>query len=141
MATGAANLIAFQTALDQMNITYAEVENSKQPAVRIGYSLKNIKHLDVFFWFDDDGESMHFGTGVIAHVPEDKTDVALRAINAANIKYRWLSFFLDNDNDIISSGDQILAPNVVGDTCYQLLCHTLNICDEAYSTFMKALWS
>lgn len=141
MATGAANLIAFETALNQREITYSEVENAKQPAVRIGYSMENMDHLEVFFWFDEDGETMHFGSGVIAHVPEGKVDTMLRAINAANVNYRWLTFFLDNDNDIVASGDAILAPNVVGDTCYELLNRTLSICDEAYTTFMKAMWA
>ena len=141
MATGAANLVAFETALDQRDIKYVELENSKQPAVRIGYNMQNMDYLDVFFWFDPDGETMHFGTGVMAHVPENKTEQALRAINAANVNYRWLTFFLDKDNDIVSSGDQVLAPNVVGDTCYELLNRTLNICDEAYTSFMKAIWA
>ena len=141
MASGAANLIAFETALDQRGIKYAELDNAAQPAVRIGYNMENMSHLDVFFWFDKDGETMHFGSGVIAHVPENKTDVALRAINAANVNYRWLTFFLDKDNDIVASGDQVLVPNVVGDTCHELLSRTLSICDEAYSSFMKALWA
>ena len=141
MATGSANLIAFETALDQRGIKYSELDNAKQPAVRIGYSLQNMNHLDVFFWFDEDGETMHFGSGVLAHVPENKTEVALRAINDANVNYRWLTFFLDKDNDIVASGDAILSPNVVGDTCYELLNRTLSICDEAYSNFMKAIWA
>ena len=141
MASGSANLIAFTTTLDGLDIRYTEVENSKVPTVRIGYNMQNMDHLDVFFWFDEDGETLHFGTGVIAHVPENKTDVALAAINAANVNYRWLTFFLDKDNDIVSSGDQVLAPNVVGDTCYELLNRTLSICDEAYVSFMKAIWA
>ena len=141
MASGAANLMAFTTALDQRDIKYTEVQNANIPTLRIGYSLENINHIDVYFWFDDDGETMHFGSGVIAHVPDNKTDVALRAINTANVNYRWLTFFLDKDNDIVASGDQILAPNVVGDTCFELLQRTLNICNEAYSNFMKAIWT
>jgi hypothetical protein len=141
MATGSANLIAFETALDQRDIKYRELEDSKQPALRITYNMENMDHLDVFFWFDEDGETMHFGTGVVAHVPESKVDVALRAINEANRNYPWISFYLDADHDILASGDQVLAPNVVGDTCHELLGRTLSICDAAYSTFMKALWS
>ena len=141
MASGSANLIAFQTALDQRDIVYSELENAKVPAVRIGYNMENIEHLDVFFWFDPDGETMHFGSGVIAHVPPNKTEAALKAINEANILYRWLTFFLDKDNDIIASGDAILSPNVVGDTCFELLNRTLGICDEAYTNFMKAIWA
>lgn len=141
MASATANLIAFETALDQRDIKYLELENSAQPAVRIGYNMENMSHLDVFFWFDEDGETMHYGTGVIAHVPENKAGAALQAINAANVNYRWLTFFLDSDSDIVASGDQVLAPNVVGDTCFELLNRTLSICDEAYVSFMKAIWA
>lgn len=141
MATGTANLIAFETALDQRDIKYHELENSSLPAVRITYNMENMDHLDVFFWFDEDGESMHFGTGVIAHVPENKREIGLQAINEANANYRWLSFHLDRDSDIVAAGDQVLAPDVVGDTCHELLNRTLNICDGAYTGFMKALWA
>ena len=141
MATGAANLIAFETALDQMSIKYTELDNVSIPAIRIGYNMENMDHLDVFFWFDETGDTLHFGSGVIAHVPESKTEAALAAINQANVNYRWLTFFLDKDNDIVASGDAILAPNVVGDTCHELLNRTLSICDEAYTTFMRALWA
>ncbi len=141
MASGKANLIAFTTTLDGLDIRYTEVENSKVPTVRIGYNMQNMDHLDVFFWFDEDGETLHFGTGVIAHVPENKTDVALAAINAANVNYRWLTFFLDKDNDIVASGDAIVVPDVVGANCHELLNRTLSITDEAYTSFMKAIWA
>lgn len=141
MASGSANLIAFTTTLDGLDIRYTEVENSKVPTVRIGYNMQNMDHLDVFFWFDEDGETLHFGTGVIAHVPENKTDVALAAINAANVNYRWLTFFLDKDNDIVASGDAIVVTDVVGANCHELLNRTLSITDEAYTSFMKAIWA
>ena len=141
MASGSANLIAFTTTLDGLDIRYTEVENSKVPAVRIGYNMQNMEHLDVFFWFDEDGETLHFGTGVIAHVPEAKTEAALTAINAANVNYRWLTFFLDKDNDIVASGDAIVVPDVVGANCHELLNRTLSITDEAYKSFMKAIWA
>lgn len=141
MASGSANLIAFTTTLDGLDIRYTEVENSKVPTVRIGYNMQNMDHLDVFFWFDEDGETLHFGTGVIAHVPEDKTAAALTAINAANVNYRWLTFFLDKDNDIVASGDAIVVPDVVGANCHELLNRTLSITDEAYKSFMKAIWA
>ena len=140
MATGAANLMAFECALDMRDIKYTELD-SQTPGVRIRYNMDNLDTLDVFFWFDEDGETLHFGTGVIAHVPKDRTDVALRAINDANSRYRWITFYLDKDHDIVSSGDQVLIPNVVGDTCQQLLSRTLSICDEAYTSFMRALWA
>lgn len=141
MASGSANLIAFETTLDQLDVRYAELEESKVPALRIGYSMTNMDHLDVFFWFDEDGGTMHYGTSTVAHVPEAKTEVALRAINEVNKGYRWLTFYLDGDHDIVASGDHILAPDVVGDTCFELLSRTLSICDEAYTSFMKALWA
>ena len=141
MATAKGNLIAFETALDQREIKYREQEGSKVPSLRIGYTLENISHLDVFFWFDEDGTTMHYATGVIAHAPENKTDAALRAVNDLNVKYRWLAFFLDEDNDILANGDAILPANVVGDTCYELLQRTINICDEAYTHLMKCIWA
>ena len=141
MASAQGNLIAFETALDQRGIRYQEMEDSKVPALRIGYSLSNIDHLDVYFWFDDIGTTLHYATGVITHVPEDKTDVGLRAVNQLNVQYRWLSFYLDSDNDVLANADAIILQDVVGDQCYELLQRAINITDEAYAVLMKAIWS
>ena len=70
MASGSANLIAFTTTLDGLDIRYTEVENSKVPTVRIGYNMQNMDHLDVFFWFDEDGETM-FTTAPMAVLIRD----------------------------------------------------------------------
>lgn len=140
MASGAENLSAFETALEQRDIKYMELAGSPQPAVRIGYSTETLSRLDVFFWFDDDGQSTHFASGVIAHVPEHKRDKALEVINAANMRYRWVSFFLDGDSDILARGDQVLMPDTIGDTCHELMMRTLAICDDASADFMRAIW-
>lgn len=141
MASAQGNLIAFETALDQRGIRYQEMEDSKLPALRIGYSLSNMDHLDVYFWFDDGGTTLHYATGIIAHVPEGKTDVALRTVNQLNVQYRWLSFYLDSDNDVLANADAIILQDVVGDQCYELLQRAINVTDEAYAVLMKAIWS
>jgi hypothetical protein len=41
----------------------------------------------------------------------------------------------------LANGDAILPANVVGDTCYELLQRTINICDEAYTHLMKCIWA
>lgn len=141
MATGAGNLMAFETTLALREIKYTVLEGTSDPAVRISYTLDNIAHLDVCFWFDGNGEAVHFATSAIAHVPKDRIDVSLRAINDANARYRWLRFYLDDDSDIVCSGDQLLVPDVVGECCHQLLSCTITICDEVCTTFMRALWA
>lgn len=141
MATGAGNLMAFETALNLREIKFAELEDSSDPGLRISYTLDNIAHLDIWFWFDTNGEAVHFATSAIAHVPKDRIDVSLRAINDANAHYRWLRFYLDNEANIVCSGDQLLVPDVVGESCHQLLSCTLTICDEVCTTFMRALWA
>ncbi|MDO4537356.1 MAG: YbjN domain-containing protein [Coriobacteriales bacterium] len=141
MASGAANLIAFETSLEQNGITFEELKNTACPMLRVGYNMQNMDHLDVFFCFDEDGESLHLVTSVIAHVPENKMETGIRAVNAANKHFRWLNFFLDDDNDIIASGDAVLVSDHIGVICHSLLSRTLGICDEAYAGFMHELWA
>lgn len=141
MASASANLMAFEAALDQRDIKYQEVDGNGLPAVRIGYSLTNIDHLDVVFWFDKSGDTVHLGTSVIARVPKDRLEVGLRSVNSVNAHFRWMTFYLDDDNDIVASYDAMLPPNMVGDTCHELLQHAISVCDEAYTKIMRDLWA
>ena len=140
-ARAKANLEAFAMALEQNDIKFNDVSDDKTAVVRIGYGLDNIDDLVLFFFFDADGGTMHMGSAAICHVPDAKVPALLQAVNQANIVYRWLTFYLDKDNDLVASADQILSPDTVGDTCRELLSRSLSIIDEAYPSFMKAIWS
>lgn len=139
MVSGSANLVAFEQVLDERGIVYSEVSNPRFSVLKLCYSTENIEQLNIFFWFDEDGESVRFGSGAIAHVPDDRIDVVLRTLNDMNLRYRWLKFGMDSDNDVLVSGDSILSSGTVGSVCFELLGRTLNICDGVYPELVKAI--
>ena len=141
MPTPRENFEAFALTLQQHEIVFQDISDDDRCVLRVGYKLSNIDDLDSFFFFDDTGETMHYGSSVIARAPKDRTESVLRALNELNVKYRWLTFYLDNENDVMASADHILSPNTVGDTCFELLQRSINIIDEAYPTLMRAIWS
>lgn len=143
MPSPKANRIAFESALDQYEIKYQELDGNGRIGVRVTYNLKNVNHLTVSFLFDEDGEDVHFVAGVITHVPEGdaRRGAVLEALNDANRRFRWIKFYLDQDSDIMADGDHILTPDFVGNTCHTLLERILSVCDQAYPDFMRAIWS
>ena len=48
---------------------------------------------------------------------------------------------MDKDGDIIAQIDAYIDERTCGYECASLVRRVVNITDEAYPTFMKALWS
>ena len=61
--------------------------------------------------------------------------------NELNAKYRWVKFYLDKDKDVCVSLDAYIDEHTVGEECLNLVRRMINISDEAYPLFMKALWA
>lgn len=145
MATAEENLIAFKTTLDQHDVKYLEVDKSESslgsnpPDLCIPINTE-LNQVQVFFWFNEDGESIHFGTGPLIRVPSDKMLQVFQAINTAHMDWRWVTFVITEQNDIAIRGDHLLSPDRVGDTCYDLLQRMLFVYGRAYGSFMRAIW-
>ena len=63
------------------------------------------------------------------------------ACNSLNQEYRWVRFYLDKDWDLICEADALLDPSSGGEECLSIVRRMVNIIDEAYPKFMKALWA
>ena len=90
--------------------------------------------------FDLDGESAQLITSPIANTPGEKTAKMLLVLNECNHKFRWVKFYLDNDNDVVANGDVIFDEQNVGDACIELVMRTASIIDDAYPEIMKGIW-
>lgn len=140
MANGIDNRKVFEDVLVDEGIKY-DTRDEGVPSLAMMYETEHVPSITAIFWFDDDGKTLHFGTGTLTSVPKERRERLLEVVNSANNAYRWLTFYIDNDNDIIASGDAILADDHVGGMCLELLHRMLSICDQAYVTFQKAIWS
>lgn len=100
----------------------------------------NMVLTNAFFQGDDNGTHVAFRTQ-FEKVPAEKTADMLVICNALNMRYRWLKFYIDKDNDIMIEDDAILTPETAGEECFELLIRTVKIIDEIKPLIMKTLYA
>lgn len=124
---------------DQQGIKYTE---DNEGAVSVKYNGKNLRTVNILVFFDKDGDNdVHLACWEIASFHGDKYAAGLVACNALNGKYRWVSFFLDDDEDVQAAMDAIVDSQTVGEECLQLVKRMVGIIDGAYPELMKALYA
>ena len=83
---------------------------------------------------------MHIRTTEYVKIPENLKEKIYPVINELNLNFRWCTFVINTDNELIVKMDAILDMDTCGEECKELIYRTVGICDEAYPTIMKALW-
>ncbi len=78
---------------------------------------------------------------ILERVPEEKTADIIYACNELNSKYKWVTFYLDDDNDLTLHDDAILVPESAVDEVFELLLRMLNVADDVKPTLMKAIYA
>ena len=128
----------FMRHLNNEGIRY---EDRDEFLVKITYSGDNLKSIPVFVFFDEDGDPMvQFKCWDIANF-KGKESKGILACNEINSKYRWVKYHLDDDADIVASIDAYIDADTCGSECLSLVRRVVNITDEAYPTFARAMWS
>lgn len=126
--------------LEQRKVKYHELGPD---AIRVSYAGDNCPSIAVTFIFNDDGRDVSIRCYSIAKInKEDKKQYygSLYACSELNKKYRWIKFYLDDDNEITAEDDAVIDPYTTGEECYKLLGHMVNIVDKTYPLFMKVVW-
>ncbi len=77
---------------------------------------------------------------VYENVPEDKLANLIFACNELNTKYKWVTFYVDSDRDLMLHDDAILAPENAAEEAFEILLRTINIGNEAKPIIMRALY-
>ncbi len=89
---------------------------------------------------DDDGHYLSLYM-IYERISEDKFAEALVACNDLNRQYKWVSYYIDDDNDIVIKNNAILTPETAGEVAFELLVRMITIADEAKPTLMKAIYA
>ncbi|MBR4869449.1 MAG: YbjN domain-containing protein [Oscillospiraceae bacterium] len=92
------------------------------------------------FFSGDDGHYLSIYV-VYENVPKDKTVDTIIACNSLNVQYKWVTFYVDDDNDVVLHLDAILSPATAAEEAFELLVRMLNIGDEAKPVIMKAIYA
>ena len=130
----------------QMYIAKLEAENLKYTTRDLpdGSNVVSVMFNMVFthaiFQSSDNGKHVAFRTQLEA-VPAEKVNDLLVVCNSLNMRYRWLKFYLDKDNDIMVEDDAIITPETAGEECFELLIRTAGIIKEVKPFIMKAIYA
>ena len=128
----------FMEHMDKEGIKYVERDEF---VVKVTYSGDNLKSIPVYVFFDEDGDPLvQLKCWEIANF-KNKEGKGILACNEANKQYRWVKFYLDKDCDIVASIDAYIDASTCGSECLSLVRRVVNITDETYPIFAKALWA
>ena len=129
----------FMRAMDRKGIKYTDEDVFR---VRVSYSGDNVDTIAVKVIFDEDGDGLvALRCWSLGKVPDNKRSAMVVVCNNLNKEYRWVKFYIDDDNDITAALDAVIDISTVGEVCIHLVNRMVGICDEAYPKLMKGLWS
>ncbi|MBR2423157.1 MAG: YbjN domain-containing protein [Oscillospiraceae bacterium] len=92
------------------------------------------------FFSGEDGTYMSMYL-VFESVPAEKTPDMLVVCNELNNTYKWVKFYLDNDNDMVLQDDAILSVDNAADEVFELMLRMFDIGKEAKPKIMKAIYA
>ena len=118
----------FTKTLDQKKIKYDL--HDERPVVFLKYQGENFNKLTFTFFFDDDGHSLSLKVYTILKFQQDQLASAYIFANEMNKKYRWIRFYIDDDNELTADIDAVISESTVGEGCYELLSRAVDIVDE-----------
>lgn len=129
-------------ALTARGLVFEHISSYERPMISMNFGGGDFSytHVTVNVIFDEDGESAQVLTSPIASVPTEKTSRLLLTLNECNNKFRWVKFYLDDDNDVIADGDMLFDEQNAGDVVIEMVMRTASIIDDAYADIMKGIW-
>lgn len=133
---------SFIDKLDEKELKYEHSEDEDgSERVRISFKTDNAQNVRLNYFFDENDMTVNIKVFSLAEVPVDKLMDMYVLLNQLNSEYRWVTFYLDEDNEVTISGDAVVEENTAGDELYQLAGRFLNIIDDVYPRIMKVRWS
>lgn len=92
------------------------------------------------FFSGDDGKylSMYM---VYEHVPEEKLADVIFACNELNCQYKWVTFYVDRDGDVILHDDALLSVGNADEEAFELLVRLVKIGEDIKPVIMKAIYA
>ena len=126
----------FTKNLESKNLNFRSgVDKDGDSVVEFPYQGKIAK---MFFCGQDGG---YFSIYVVyERCPEDRLADAIFCCNELNCRYKWVTFYVDKDGDIVLHDDAILSLESASDEAFELLVRILKIGDEIRPTLMKAIY-
>ena len=141
MVTKTTKLIEEAFKAQNWNYSIDEHPSGQSSALVTGFDLKSGRSLQILFISSslERGEDLAIRVFQFVSVPEGRSDAALRACNEANSKYRFAKFTCRDNSSINIEMDMPAEAQNAGAEAVELLYRLLDIADDAYPLFEKAL--
>ena len=124
-----------------IRFTHYEATEKRREIIKVGFKGENKDGIEVLFFFDPSEKAVGVKSFSIAKVPEAKLASMYALLNNLNGEYRWVKFYIDDENEVTASSDAAITKATADEVCYDRLLRFLDIVDEVYPQIMKTLWS
>lgn len=113
----------------------AKEDNDGDSVISIAYKGKTTQ----MFFAGEKGTylSMYI---VYESIPEDKVAKVIYLCNKLHAQYKWVTFYVDKDNDLILHNDAILSVGSAADEAFELFLRMANMADELKPQIMKTIY-
>lgn len=136
------NIEQYVEILDEVGLKHSEIktrDNGKQTVTFMYQTELMGKPVSVMVTCDSCSvEQTVFG---IANIPEDKITNAILMCNDLNAEYRFLKFYVDEENNVVVEDDAFLDEHSAGAEIFAVTKIMLEKLNDIYGRFMKAIWA
>lgn len=116
------------------------IEEEKVSVVTALFTLKAGNEVTVQIFSTDDDDDAAIRIHRLCHAEPGKHASLLSAVNQANGDFRFAKFVLNDNGDVSVQADLPLNVGNVGAAALEITMRLLNIIDNVYPAFMKAIW-
>lgn len=116
-------------------------ENEKSSEVWLQFPVKNGGNYRIKFISTDDDNDVAVRVFGLLRVDDTQKAKILEALNALNVKYRYVKFCCDNDGDVNIEYDYPVRSENPENSAEEIVIRFVKIIDDAYPQLMHALWN
>ncbi len=127
----------FTNSLDAKDLGYqAGTDSDGDSVVEFPYKGKTTK----LFFTGDNGTYLSLYL-VFESVPEEKLADVIFVCNELNNQYKWITFYVDKQNNVVLHDDAIITIENAADEAFELLVRMIQIAEDAKQPIMKAIYA
>lgn len=77
----------------------------------------------------------------LAHISDERLAGALKLIDEQNLRFRYVKFVIDKDNDVNAEYDLLQRNENVGSCAAEMFIRFMRIIDDALPELMHLIWA
>ena len=77
---------------------------------------------------------------IYENVPEDNVGAVIYECNRIHSQYKWITLYVDNDNDLVMKNNAILSVGSAADEAFELFIRMVSIMKEIKPQIMKTIY-